>query len=696
MSNRTLIVNGDPNWSFRELIWCHALDLYPRQHGVAFVEILGSSSKQRAADHDHTTVIGNFPEVFHNDVSALVDEISEEISELDASSDRYLSVAVILSRADFEFLSQTPGGAATDLSDEGRAAILALRAAIEKVDAFGGDEGHAAQVATRLWLSIVVRDMGYSNKDEMVAASAMKCLAGRHCTVRSVFLLSNGREQDSKPPDQHRHFVKMRLLIDVIASFSNNAVSEEVRTLERQGRNCLWVRRPSNVQSELEFSTSLRRTLLDSYKEARAAEVTDAELEEKFRAVTREIEATIDKLGTLTIGRKEARDRVQALSSEQERRDWDALDAPQVDTIDITSVVNNQLFASRLSIFASEARRRAFEDLSRTYEQAFASAEETFRRVVSDKIVADRESIFEERRRDVRHLLNRLRLPPSEKLVDEFREDLEGRFAGIEREVAKARSFSASPTEEERQKTISAREEGLNDLINAENQLLSKLGLVRVPAVMFAIFVVPVFFLLTGRIQGGTVSTFDWSLVASTFGPIIYVLGILVLLTIVVVIFQALRAARIRNLARDEFRTLLSIDYDRLAAREGGRYCRSYNRRLMADLQLVVNRLKPADAAPVISAADSMIKQIANIEEQIDRPLKLPEDHVGRYSATAKKGFVEHNRLSEKLSQFLVNIGKIEEQVLTVKLPDADRQLPLTTFASDREQRLEMDRPGHV
>ncbi|MEM9755464.1 MAG: hypothetical protein AAF914_05700, partial [Pseudomonadota bacterium] len=493
MTARTLIINGDPTWPFGDYLWAHALDLYPPASGVGFL----TTSTSPDEDQSYRVILGNFPENYGADTDALADEIAEEVMALDLGRVESLAIAGIVSAGDFEVLaSDAPGehrprlGKAAapraDLSASGAATVKALRTAMDRIGAMSGDDGRMAPQSRKLWLSLIVRDLGFEPAHAAAATRVAARLTGRNAGIRSVFFLSNGRGQDRNVRDPHLHFVKLRLLADILQAGATADVAAALRADRPGTASTHWVRLPPGADPYLDHSALLLASLIDAYDSVGQGidDNAGATARQRFDARAAELEAEIPGPLGVAAAEEDLRGRLRAFAPGP----GDPASYASQGLEDLVGAYDRPGRAGRLyapsRVSRIEADARDFEIGLRALTDALDAR--------TEDALNEARATHDGRRRLVTAALDALPRPPTSRPVVEFLGRMREKAAAFTGAIEGA---LAATTALDPDAAAAARAErtGLRDrLLAAERGLVNVPGLFKVPLLLVVLVFTPV------------------------------------------------------------------------------------------------------------------------------------------------------------------------------------------------------------
>ena len=219
---RTVVINADLDWQFTRLVRLHALDCYHPRAATWFWTL-----EPAINDEFGPEIWGGFPENFVTDRLALTEECIGLADWLIAEPDERLSLLVVLPQADVEALRD--GADRSLLSSAGKSAVEAFEAFLSVIDDESSntrnvvtDRGphefdrRVTEARTRLWASIVSRELGSNVEDREIAREALEQIGPRECHPNSAFLLSLGASGDRAGGDgSEKYFLKLRQVMEL-------------------------------------------------------------------------------------------------------------------------------------------------------------------------------------------------------------------------------------------------------------------------------------------------------------------------------------------------------------------------------------------------------------------------------------------------------------------------------------------------
>lgn len=229
---RTVVINADLDWEFTRLARLHALECYHQRAATWFWTL-------EPAQHDELgpEIWGGFPENFDADRFALIEECIGLADWLIAEPDERLALIVVLKQSDAAALAD--GAEPGALSSAGQSAIDALEAFLTVIDQEArnslqpsGDpakenfDRRVTEAKTRLWASVVVRELGSKLEDRELAGKTLGSIGPADAHPNSAFLLSLGASGDRAGGDgAERYFLKLRQVMELMQAPESRTAS---------------------------------------------------------------------------------------------------------------------------------------------------------------------------------------------------------------------------------------------------------------------------------------------------------------------------------------------------------------------------------------------------------------------------------------------------------------------------------------
>lgn len=210
MDIRRIVINADPDWAFRQYTRTYALDLYRTAAGVTLWDLTGTSG-----DRDDREFWGDWPIAAGSDISPMEEDLDSAISSLKSSGRRRVAVIVVLSLQDMKALDDDE----LLLSSAAKRAQRLVRRIFEVIDREAGEIGSVADIASSVWVSLVVRTGGESAQSQRIAEVACKKIVEgyRTASVHNCFFLSSSAANEMRDDASEIHFHKLRMLIDMVS-----------------------------------------------------------------------------------------------------------------------------------------------------------------------------------------------------------------------------------------------------------------------------------------------------------------------------------------------------------------------------------------------------------------------------------------------------------------------------------------------
>lgn len=674
VNTRTIIINGDDSWPFRDLVSCHALDLYPLDSGVDFFDVVETVATEIGRDNrSYQSVIGNFPEDYSTEPDTLLEEIDEIIARLATpSNDRsYLALALVINKRDFDALASSRDRDNPALSTSAMNGYRALLRAMQAVEAQGDvdDENVIGRISTRVWFSLVIRDAGANSADLRAGEKIYSLVRLKREGIQNLFFLSEGRGQDALERAPDRHFAKLRLLIDILSQSHKDEVQKNLRA--RNARDFgidtskfLWLRSNQNIGDVLSNADLLRRDLI-----SRFFAFTDKESREKGDSWRAEFSAIKDSLNAILPGLKDgtrsgddssdaytertaldavitAAKNAQAANRDETQRSLDA----EVEIANISAALNRR---KRSWLYSPSAPRKIVQNASE-YDAALNQARAVLGVSVASEIDRLRTDI-EQKRKDLHANLAQINLPTTQDALQDIRsystEVLETTTEITIQEIADTRQSYAKTNalaEKNWQQMQQDRTDAVNRLLQAENRLLRPGPALIVIAIVSFVALLPILLVPFIRsIKGiGNIPSFQEML-----GPVGIILAFSVVVALIFAMLLARRLAKNRNTALTALRALMNQHYVDLKLSFAGLLRIAVNRWRLSLLTTTIRFLSPARSMTAQEPADQFISKLSSIQSKLDQPIRpVSEKTLQVLEAAFQKG----TKPAEKITSVLV------------------------------------------
>lgn len=695
MATRTVIINSDPSWRFRALVWSQALDLFPVTSDVIFRDCVPETQMHA----DHRILLGNFPDDFSADPFALNDEMREDVRHLVRTKGDHLNVAVVMCQADFTALASARKETLSDsLGKPALAAVEALRVMMDAVANQTETDHDRAPAITRLWLTLVVRDGGQSFADRQTADNAVRQFRDARSPINNVFFLSNGRDLDKGIGAAEQHFAKLRILIDLMRD------PEGAARLRRRSRDDMSIPLALRLHADHDqlaqpaLSAELRKALVAESDRLRGelGATADAELVEQFRAFEQDLTALLPGLagdGFTRVTAASALDQDVETWLQTARERADRADAVQ-DARDIAAILNDLKPPRRgiLPQWYSDARRNRWHKLEAENEGACASSLTVYEGVIEQRLAQDRKN-GAKTQGQLQALLRDVRIPTGnvgDRIVASLLDRLQALEAQTIREIQAAQDSRLSLADKMRAEAP-ARTRAFGVLDRAEDQLL-RLGTIWLIFLTSLIFLLPILVQFAtrwarGRSQFNSVEAF-----AEALGP----LGYFGIGTFALSLLAALLVGVI--LSRQRLRVLKDIQ---------GRLDQNYGwvkEQYAARLSVANNRLRLAGLQQARMTIESGVPtDVFDAVAELTRRMTQGDDVRGRVAANqpgllrdAVDAFASQRGWQERFSAFLMKAAPSAPAVLTISLPGWHDAKTFRTTATLLPIALEMKEPGDV
>lgn len=736
MQTRTIVINSDRDWSFRELLWCHALDLYPADTGVSFYDTVERGAAEAGRDtRSYRNVIGNFPEDFSTEGETLREEFEEIVATLAMARNRdtFLSVALVIGRDDLVAIGAAGDNASPPVSPHARRGIDAMLAAMRAIEALSdADETRVvSRMSRRAWFSLVVRDAGANSRDMRHGERALYRLRHNRIGIQSLFFLSEGNGQDKLGSARDRQFTKLRLLIDVFMQGHTEAVQKQFRepsrrSLDVDGDKMMWVRRGAAPDDLLSESDLLRRELIRRF--GATVNTEDRSYSDDWKAafeqIRAEIVALVPGLGDARragepLGDGYSIDTARSAVITAQRAPGDEISGETADADPETEI--EALVAvggrGRADWLHSASRIAAIRRNAAEFESALATARGRFQAAVRQQIHSLRDD-HEQRRMTLEAVLDRYRVPSTQDgrhMVDGFcaaPDDAHappdaprataapGDVPPVDRVAAQAEAqIEAARRIVERDMILShradqacrqARDAALARLIDAETRLLRAGSAAAVILMVTLVALLPILTVHVMRYLSFSTGASDW---LDLLGPAGLVLLFSVLISTLFAFSTAFRLARIRNRARDDRAALMRAHYEALKTSWASLVQLAVNRWRLSLLGTVRGALHPRPGAVSHDQSGSFIETLKSLQNAFPQPVDAL-DEAGKLAIEAAFGLP--GTLSDKVAQALVaDRGGRSEALLRLQVArTGDTEITLRTSASVHDQSLRLGWPG--
>lgn len=691
VSTRTIVINSDDSWPFRDLACCHALDLYPLDSGVDLFDVVAPSVAEIGRDsRNYQSVIGNFPEDYSGEPDTLLEEIDEIIAGM-ASANRsrdYLALTLVLKKDDFQALATARDLASVVLSASGQVGFQALLGAMKAVEAQGDqdDENVVGRMSTRVWFSLVVRDAGANSADLRASEKVYTLTQLRQIGVQNLFFLSEGRGQDTLDHASTKHFAKLRMLIDILRQTHTDTVQKSLRA--RSARDFgidpslfLWLRTAENEQSILANSDLIRRDLV-----SRFVRFTDTENREKGEGWQTELSSIKDRLNGVLPGLANdglrsgdvntdaytehralnavmtAAKNAQASNSEEV---FDGLDAE----LEIADIIKKLGKRRRGWLFSKSAATK-IQTRSGEYEAALTQSRAVFDASVAVEIDALRADL-ENKRTDLHATLQEITLPTTQDALQDLAEysrdvlQVQATAAALEISDTRAKNEQADALSEKVwQDMRGERQSAVDHVLETENRLL------RLKSALTVIFMVSCIALLPILVVPFALM-FNSALGSLTIGEIFGPMGIIVLFNVGVALIFAMmlarRLARNRNIALEKLRDLMGNHYEALRLSFAGLMRISVNRGRLSLLNTAMGFLQPNKGMTTPEPAEQFIAKLSTMQAHLDQPnAPMSEKTLQALEAAFQRGTKPAERITSVL---IADLPKPEDPPEMTVLP---------------------------
>ncbi len=574
ISTRTIVINGDDGWPFRDLLWCHGLDLYPLDTGVDIFDVVplpGDDGGPSARNYQ--TVIGNFPEDYSNEPDTLLEEIDETVAGLaDAENrDKYLSIALVINRADFEALATAKDADDPAVSQGAMSGYLALRRAMQAVENQGDRDDPTnviGRISTRVWFSLIVRDAGADKADERNGEKVMAFMKQNRMGLGHIFFLSESRAREASDKTLDRQFAKLRVLIDILRQFHTDAVQKNMTTESLRGfgadtSKLVWVRSNDSEATLLAKADLLRRGLVFRIAAMdRENKKKNSTWREEFESLKKEFNALLPGLQTdqqAADDASEAYNEVTALNAvvtaakNANAANRDVTDQ-NLDADEQISRCISTLANSKRTLFYSANAARNIETSAAEYNAALSHARDMYGHSLSaeiDRLRAD----LEHKRIELHAVMDRITLPSDNEALQTVNtycaNVLDVGCAAAASEIKEARAVVAK--QDALNETIwasmaSSRATAVARLLDTENRLLRWRSTMLVIGIVSFVALLPILLVPIIRSIAGSGAIVPFG---NMLGPMGVILGFSVIISLAFAVVLALRLRARRNAALD-------------------------------------------------------------------------------------------------------------------------------------------------
>ncbi len=704
MASRTIIINGDKTWPFAELLWAHGLDLYAPSFGVSFVSVF-TPEDTAPGNPDYNLILGNFPESFGKDSESLVNEIADEVSALEEETIDQLAVLAIVSSADFEALARAQGheGSAQDdkfdgLSEGGRAIVLALQAAMDRIGDFSGDQGRVSRVAPRLWLSLVVRERGFDIEHKTAAARICAYLKGRNTGLRSVFFLSNGRGMDTGPNHPHLHFKKVRLLVDVLEQATEAGFERDLQGSQGEGA-AVWLQLTESSTAYLESSSILLQHLLQAYERVHSGSGNAAGLATSDEVFAKQSEDLLNDIGS-AFDLEEARavllNRLTAASRTSDIEAFEGENSPHPAPLNPETIALRYTSSRPGSFFRNNGLKRRIENDAIEFDRELGRISSMIDKVVNDALAFERLEKKNTRKR-ILNSLDNLQLPSRTKSVGEFREQVQEKLSALNVALANGKQRAEIATADMIENGGTAHREDLKErLLAAENDLLGRGSLLKVSLVFSALVLLPFLFVILARAMMGQMPDLSGQTIHDAVFPVPYIIIVVLVTVFFVGVLRAWLVARNRDKAHIAFGKALMADYTNCIEKGVGRYMRGVNRARLAVANLIDSRIDVVSPEAIRKATEAFISTLTQTHQNLAVRDSSSSESNQSFVQPALEGFSSGIQMQEKINGFMKGIIAPQKGELQIELPGgAGRETKVETHASKTPPKLVVAVPGH-
>lgn len=674
MTARTIVINADTGWNFRELLHRHALDLYPAHKEVLF---WGVDNPDTSQSPNAKSVWGAFPEEFHTDPDSLLDELKEAFLWVTANDTKFLSVVVLLSEEDIRSTLARNGRP----SDAASAAMHALTAFLKDLSGYKGNGGAIAPQRTRIWTAVAARDLGHDPRHDGLIDQLHRRLSLRNSSLNTVFGLSNGKDLNDKKRSGD-NFAKLRYVIEIMRAETNN----QGRRLRKSLSDTLhatpdryWVRTPETLT--LPVSQAIRDCLLQL---SRVAAVTPRRMEDFDEASERDIEdfalemSEIRKMIRPELREEHARARIENMLSQAPALS-DQSGVPR-DREDVGAVIDELKHKAdqgwpRLLYNASRAEK--INRFERDFEPAFSHAAQHFDSAVDQGIKAEKLQRSSERMKLVARV-ERLKTPmgkSGQRVVNAQLADLAQEIASDAQEATRLRERHIETAHRSTQ-GASERGRAFDALYRTEVNLL-RVSALRTPFLVLGMFLIPVLVSFGGFVAGGGFFNAGWQDFLDLAGPFWYVPSFGLLFALLSGVLTAIRLSGFRKRASQHVMARLEADWKALQRAAASRMAAVATRSRASDRRLIISKLEkpPRDTNTL-----EVHKALATLRNADSIVLADEGDLQSLKQDILEKGRENYNSgryQADQMQKFLAGTDVKIQGTMTLQLPyNVDLQLP--------------------
>ncbi|MCA8928220.1 MAG: hypothetical protein KDC18_09125 [Alphaproteobacteria bacterium] len=583
MRVKSVVINGDTGWDFSRNVWLHALDTYRAESNT----LLWTLEPERSG---HTTAAfwGGFPEHYDRYHDSLIEECAELAGGLVTNEDTRLAVIVVLSKADFQAYGASPMPRPADMTPEGETAVKALSHLLEEVNRQSAHmPDTVSEARTRLWSAIAVRQCGDDQRDGDTAWQVLNRLGPSNCRLNTVFLLSQGRLQDEADNADETVFLKLRLLLELMANSEPSPGRDDAwRQFRRDPtagvplqRGVYWARMPERSPPEGLCSDVLRQTLT-----LWSREIDQRQDGQPDRNVKERIESLVQDLQPLDLDTIKSR----LVAHQESRGQADDTASLKTRIVDFDRATRRHWFHRKPVYDQILREKRAFPARFHAYaEQRMASEESELTALTRDA---------SSKRKDALASLREVTISAGGKGKREVEAPLRllrSRHADAVARAHSARSQLRAHLDAERDR-IGTLDRAFDRLAAADRELLT-LSAVRTFGLLILAFLAPVLIFNGIRLADGTADAANFEFWAHALNYLLWIMVPVFGVAVVVGLFAARRLRTARNAAQSTVITALQREIERVddisAARVGVKVARDD----AAILQLAINHLEPAE-----------------------------------------------------------------------------------------------------
>ena len=637
IKSRVIIINADDAWTFRDLVSCYALDLYPLDSGVDFFDVIETGAAEVGRDRrSYQGVIGNFPEDYSTEPDTLLEEIDETIVRLAKTGNErtYLALALVINKRDLEALAVSRDRDTPALSSGAMNGYKAFLRAMTAVEAQGDkdDANVVGRMSTRVWFSLIVRDAGANAADLRLGQKAQSLVKQGRVELQNLFFLSEGRGQDALDSAQDRHFAKLRLLIDIFSQSHTDEVQKNLRASNMRDfgtdtSKLMWLRTTESDHKIFANADVIRRGLVSRFLAFTNKE--SQERGENWPSAFSGIKKTINGILPGLKDEKRAGDMLSdaytqetalnavvtaAKNTDLERRDDN--DKGQ----DAEILLQEHMAAMRRrkkGLFYDAKAPARIQQTATEYNASLNQSRDVFEAAVST-VMDELRAEHEQKRLDLHANLETVELPATQDALQDlhaYRERvLEDSAETANESIADARvSYVKNDAISDKawDKMSAERSTAVGRLLQRQERLLRRGSAALVVLLVTAVALIPILAVPLVRCFKGVCK---FNSVQDILGPMGWIMLVNVVFTSGFAIWLAYGLAKKRNKEAEKVAVVMGNHYDRLRLSYAGLLRIAVNRWRLSLLNTVLRFLQPQKGISTQEPAEQFISKLAAMQ----------------------------------------------------------------------------------